>query len=501
MPRFVTLFVSLLVTLSSGTGYAFSAYAPQLSSRLQITHMQLNIIGVAKNIGAYSTAPVLGRIIDRRGPRILLALAFVMHLGGYSGMKSIFDSGVPGTSSSISTLTFCTLVLCSYMTGVGGNAALTSAINTVAKTFPDKARATATGLVISGFGLSAFLFSTIFSVKFAGDPSAFLRFLSFGTSIPMIVGFFFVRPIPLPPSENTETGKRGSCIQSISNDEHDALLAMRDNVPVYGTSPTDTACSAPVQLSRRDALIQGRPPNVYGRLVHYNHEAIVDGFPSVAGTGLTYIDNVGSMSQALYRKAADVYNPIDAARWQAEQVAWISLLNFSGRIFIGLVSDYTKNHFGFPRSYSLVLASSLSFLSQVMVALVVDDVKHLWIASAMLGLAHGSVYSLFPNVCLDWFGMPHFSENWGYLFASPIVPGNLFVMAFGRILDAHDKPLVNLATLSTSVAKTCMLGRECYVDALYLTMSACFLSLLLSIWAAWRDQNMWRGEMEKHSSF
>ncbi|KAG6917474.1 hypothetical protein DXG01_002451 [Tephrocybe rancida] len=427
------------------TGYAFSAYAPQLGSRLHITHTQLNIVGVAKN----------SRIVDLRGPRILLASAFVLLLGGYSGMKTIFDSGVPTTSSSISTLTLCTLVLCSYMTGVGGNAGLTSAINTVAKTFPDKARATATGLVISGFGLSAFLFSTIFRINFAGNPSAFLRLLSLGTSIPMIAGFFFVKPIPLPPSENSESGRREVRIESISNDEHDALLATRDNVPM------------------QDAFIQGLPPN------RTNIDQQLD------------INNVGSMSQALYIKSVDVYNPIDATRWQAEQVSWISLLNFSGRIFIGLVSDYTKNHFGFPRSFSLVLASSLSFLSQVMAALVVDDIKHLWIASAMLGLSHGSVYSLFPNVCLDWFGMPHFSENWGYLSASPIVAGNLFVMVFGRILDAHDKPL-RKATLPTSVMNTCTLGRECYRDALYLTMGACFLSLLLSIWAGWRDQKMRR---------
>ncbi|KAG6917475.1 hypothetical protein DXG01_002452 [Tephrocybe rancida] len=383
-----------------------------------------------------AAAPILGRIVDLRGPRILLASAFVLLLGGYSGMKTIFDSGVPTTSSSISTLTLCTLVLCSYMTGVGGTAGLTSAINTVAKTFPDRARATTTGLVISGFGLSAFLFSTIFRINFAGNPSAFLRLLSLGTSIPMIVGFFFVKPIPLPPSEISEPGRREVRIESTSNNEHDALLVTQDSVPVY-----------------------------------------LD------------INNVGSMSQALYIKSVDVYNPVDATRWQAEQVSWISLLNFSGRIFIGLVSDYTKNHFGFPRSYLLVLTSSLFFLSQVMAALVVDDIKHLWIASAMLGLSHGSVASLLPNVCLDWFGMPHFSENWGYLAASPIVAGNLFAMVFGHILDAHDKPL-RKASLSTSVMNTCTLGRECYRDALYLTMGACFLSLLLSIWAGWRDQKM-----------
>src|SRR5258708_5592737 len=58
-------------------------------------------------------------------------------------------------------------------------------------------RASTTGLVISGFGLSAFFFSTV-SHFFPGDTSSFLLLLALGTSTPMIIGFFFVRPIPLP---------------------------------------------------------------------------------------------------------------------------------------------------------------------------------------------------------------------------------------------------------------------------------------------------------------
>ncbi|KAG6840371.1 hypothetical protein C0991_007146 [Blastosporella zonata] len=138
---------------------------------------------------------------------------------GYSGMCAIFDAGVPPSMSTISPLTFGLLVLCRFMTGAGANAGICSAINSTSKSFPDKAvrvslgylittlistrnlqRGVATGIVISGIGLSAFLFSTISRWGFAGDTSSFLRLLSLGSSIPMIVGFFFVKPIPLPPA-------------------------------------------------------------------------------------------------------------------------------------------------------------------------------------------------------------------------------------------------------------------------------------------------------------
>lgn len=56
------------------------------------------------------------------------------------------------------------------------------------------------GVVISGFGLSAFLFSTMAHVAFPGNTSDFLLILAVGTALPMVLGFFLVRPIPLPHS-------------------------------------------------------------------------------------------------------------------------------------------------------------------------------------------------------------------------------------------------------------------------------------------------------------
>ena len=166
--------------------------------------------------------------MDTKGPRILLAGAFLFLLIGYSGIRYLYDSGLPPNTPTLSILGFCGLVAFTYLTGSGGNAGLISAVNSTAKTFPDQAvrghttlfcfecpcslfinhilsqRASTTGLVISGFGLSAFFFSSISHLLFAGNTSALLLLLALGTSLPMIVGFFFVRPIPLPELEGYE---------------------------------------------------------------------------------------------------------------------------------------------------------------------------------------------------------------------------------------------------------------------------------------------------------
>ena len=195
---------------------------------------------------------------------------------------------------------------------------------------------------------------------------------------------------------------------------------------------------------------------------------------------------------------------------------WLAHPNF----WLGLVSDLAKNKYDMPRSYLLVLVSFFFFISQV-VAANEDRIENLWLASTLLGLAHGSVFSLFPTVCMEWFGMrknyfcplffpssskillfsAHFSENWGYLLLSPMAGGDLFSIIFGKNLDKHHVTNINdqapTAKAASFAAPQCLLGLECYVDTLYLTAGATFLAILLSIWAGYRDRRKITASREK----
>ncbi|TFK28599.1 MFS general substrate transporter [Coprinopsis marcescibilis] len=554
--RFATLIFSVLVALASGTNYVYSAYAPQLGTRLGISHTRLNIVALAGNIGVYSTGPIWGRIVDTRGPRILLASASASLLVGYLGMRHMYDAGLVEGQKSISTLSFCVLIVCCYLTGAGGSAGLSSSVNSTAKSFPDQMRATTTGFVISGFGLSAFLFSTISSTFFASNTSSFLLLLGVGTALPMVVGFFLVRPIPLPPHEplNAEDYDQGAgeVAAAIAHDvpeSHSPLLQDDDNSdvesePLYrprydhegGPVPVSIARNGDVELSpqrgarsalpgggrsvmdrsmsRGTALTLSAAPNLHGVKLWRSGDfyLLFSSLSLLAGTGIMYINNVGSMSQALYAYKEPNYNLITASKWQAKQVSAISVMNCFGRIFIGIVSDFCKNRYDIPRSYCLVLVAFLCFVSQV-VAAHIDHIANLWIASAVLGLGYGSVFSLFPTVCLEWFGMPHFSENWGFLAMSPMFAGNLFSLAFGYIFDKNEDKMKNTAIRrglemlghmqrapnQDNKDIRCSRGLECYVDSIYLTIGATMLAMVLTIWAGWRDKQKIKRSLRRRS--
>lgn len=84
----------------------------------------------------------------------------------------------------------------------------------------------------------------------------------------------------------------------------------------------------------------------------------------------------------------------------------------------------------------LCLTSSIFILSQIS-AQRVHNITHLWRVSAALGFGYGTMFSLLPIVVLEWFGLAHFAQNWGYVSMAPAVGGNLANFMFGRIYDSH----------------------------------------------------------------
>ncbi|KAH7927046.1 MFS general substrate transporter [Leucogyrophana mollusca] len=529
--RITTLFGSVLVALSSGTNYIYSAYAPQLGARLHVSHTQLNVIGLAGNVGVYSSGPVWGRIVDAKGPRIPLIGAFICLLLGYFGIRRIFDNGADPTISFVS---LAVLIICSFMTGLGGNAGLAAAVNTTAKSFPDTARATTTGLVLSGFGLSAFYFSAIAHTAFPGDTSAFLLVLSLGTAIPMLVGLLIVRPVPMPskqsidgmeggysnagyshvpdaPHSNVFLGENGSHTALLGHGpalhEQESSVATTYHVPQASNavemSPSRDSLdrrhshsSAPRRsFSRAGRLLDGSP-NIYGKRLWLTPDfyVIFAIMALLSGTGIMYINNVGSISQALYAKGNPSYDELEASRWQATQVSILSVGNCAGRILIGIISDFARVRLHLPRAYCLCIVSTLFIISQI-AAINVYDVAYLWRASGLLGVAYGSLFGICPTIIIEWFGLAHLSENWGYASLSPLVGGNLFSLMFGRNLDAHapsDDTHSLLQARELPSTHQCFDGRECYVTSLNITIAACTFALALSAYAGWRDQQKGR---------
>jgi hypothetical protein len=181
---------------------------------------------------------------------------------------------------------------------------------------------------------------------------------------------------------------------------------------------------------------------------------------------------------------------------------------------VGLFADFMKNNLHQQRSMCLSLIASLFLVSQL-ACLSITDVSHLWKASALLGIAYGSMSGLLPTISIEWFGLrecilrplarrpltrstiaAHFSENWGFLSLSPLLGGNIFSLAFGRNLDAHasselpstSRPAALLRRAGLPSEARCFEGRDCYIASLHMTIMVCVAALGIALYLGVRDK-------------
>ncbi|KAG8679035.1 hypothetical protein FRC09_019311, partial [Ceratobasidium sp. 395] len=443
----------------------YSAYAPQLGGKLHLTHTQLNIVGIAGNLGMYCSGPFWGRVVDTRGPRMALLVAFMMLLLGYSGIRMFYTGAITLSDSSAAKFNggVAALSFFGLCTGIGGNAGITSAMNTAAKSFPDRMRASITGAVASGFGLSAFFFSTFAHALFPGDTAALLLILAFGSSAPMLLGFFVVQPVQssrdlyeaLPATESQlsiaeqldafspveataeqeaiEHIRRTSRVRSESRTRR-SHSAVREDLPflIDGVNTYRGRSRSAARMSleipdrhTRASQERGRPVSMHRDFIDATSivpeaEAVdiygISLFKTLdfwvlfgvlsllAGTGLMYINNVGSIVQALLAAGNPGWDHKDGMERQTAQVSVISIANSAGRLLIGLGADYGRNAYDAPRSYFLILVSLVAILSQL-VLMNAEIPDHLWMTSSLLGLAYGATFGLCPVLAIEWFGL------------------------------------------------------------------------------------------------
>jgi hypothetical protein len=246
-----------------------------------------------------------------------------------------------------------------FLTGSAGSAGLSSAINATAKSFPDARRASATGAVLAGFGLSAFFFSTLSRTLFAGEAAGLVGLLALGTGVPMLIGSIFIRPVPPVEAQGyRHVGDEDhSTIPSVifdSESRHSEEFRPRRSLSSREDRPS-------LEMVRSRSLDKGRADGTMSRnnssrpllrsksshpvtKTEFSPRDLI-GTPSfyllavvlalLCGTGLMYINNVGTIALVLARQGRAAYNKKEVSGWQSRNVGVISIWNCLGRIGAG----------------------------------------------------------------------------------------------------------------------------------------------------------------------
>jgi len=350
----IILIACVLFNLSIGVLYSWSV----LKSRLILPIADGGYGWISSQAGLPYTVAIVffaislligGRIQDKIGPR------WVITTGGALVGLGLILSGFAG--NSVMGMTICFGVIAGTGMGFGYGCATPPAL----KWFHASKKGIVSGLVVSGFGLSAVIYAPLTNALL-NSYGIENTLICIGTGA-LIISVSFAQLINNPPSGYIPAGP-AKIEQSAKN-----LIS------------TDSGWSEMIGTKRF-------------RLIFLM-------FLLASSVGLMVI---GSMT-----KIAEIQVGIKSTMLLSIIVSFLAITNSLGRVVGGLVSDKIG------RINALFMVLSMQMLNMAAFAFY-RNLPALFLGIILVGFCYGTIISVMPVLCADLYGLKNFGLNYGILF-------------------------------------------------------------------------------------
>ena len=378
IPRSVIALFCTILQLCFGTVYAWSFFQTMLVRQNGWTHTET---AWAFSIAIFSlgvSAAWAGNALPKMGPRRLAVTGSAMFSSGYmiAGLALHLDS-VP-------------LFYLGYgvIGGAGIGLGYVTPVATVAKWFPDR-KGLATGIVVMGFGVGAFLLSK--------GLAPFL-IVQVGGQLPLVfvwLGVIFAC-ILIP------------CSLALSNPPDSQSLGGAG----AGRAGLNEAESAATYLRTPQFLIMW--------LVFFFNIA----------AGISVISFQSEILQEVWGLSDPSVEPATLAAYGATLIAVSSICNGLGRLFWGLLSD----RIGRVRVFRILLASQMVVFGVLMTE------TNPWVFSVLVCyvlLCFGGGFATMPSFVLDVFGTRKMSTIYGAVLTAWAAAGIFGPLYVGYLKDMY----------------------------------------------------------------
>ncbi|MCY3776009.1 MAG: OFA family MFS transporter [Candidatus Aminicenantes bacterium] len=379
IPRSAIALFCTVLQVCFGTVYAWSFFQTILVRQVGWTHTET---AWAFSIAIFSlgvSAAWAGNMLPRLGPKWLALAGSILFSGGYL---------IAAGALHLGSVPFFYLGY-GVIGGAGIGLGYVTPVATVAKWFPDR-KGLATGIVVMGFGVGAFLLSKglapFLILRTAGDlPLVF-----------MWLGIVF------------------ACILIPSS------LALSD--PPAGSVPQAGGTDEPPGFEEPESS------SPYLRTTQFAIMWIVFFFNIAAG--ISVISFQSELLQEIWGLADTSIEPTTLAEYGATLIAVSSICNGLGRLFWGLLSD----RFGRAMVFRVLLAS------QMLVFGILMTETNPWVFSVLVCyvlLCFGGGFATMPPFVLDVFGTKKMSTIYGAVLTAWAAAGIFGPLYVGYLKDVY----------------------------------------------------------------
>ena len=376
VPRVVTAVLCTALQVCFGTVYAWSFFQTLLVRQEDWTFTETAWAFSITIFALGMAAAWAGAALPKMGPRRLALAGSVMFAGGYF------------IASFALQVDWLWLFYLGYgvIGGAGIGLGYVTPVATVAKWFPDR-KGLATGIVVMGFGIGAFLLSKLLA-----------PILVWHTENDLAAVFLWL-------------GLVFACILI------PASVLLRD-------PPADFAPTAPGSVVHESDA----PINVYLQSREFVVMWMVFFFNIAAG--ISVISFQSPLLQDVWGLADPSVEPETLAEYGATLIAISSLCNGLGRLLWGLLSD----RIGRVRVFRILLASQMLVFGLLMTE------RDPWIFSALVCyvlLCFGGGFATMPSFVLDVFGAKRMSIIYGAVLTAWAAAGIFGPLYVGHLKDQY----------------------------------------------------------------
>ena len=375
IPRSMTALFCTFLQVCFGTVYAWSFFQTLLVRQLGWSFTETAWAFSLAIFSLGTSAAWAGALLPRVGPRRLAVAGSLMFSSGYllAGLALHLD--------------YLPLFYVGYgvIGGAGIGLGYVTPVATVAKWFPDK-KGLATGIVVMGFGVGAFLLSKglapLLVAHLAGDLSRI--FLGLGVIFAAVL-------LPCSLLLSNPPVATGAEVEPTPSDESDSV--------------------APYLRSSEFVLMW-----------------IVFFFNIAAG--ISVISFQSELLQEVWSLADPAVEPATLAEYGATLIAISSLCNGVGRLFWGLLSD----RLGRVRVFRILLASQMVVFGILMTE------RNPWVFSVLVCyvlLCFGGGFATMPSFVLDVFGPQKMSTIYGTILTAWAAAGICGPLYVGYLKDQY----------------------------------------------------------------
>lgn len=305
--------------------------------------------------------------------------------------------------------------------------------------FKLKNRGTVTGILVSMYGLSAFVISQIYQHVFTSSPPSLFAFMAVLTVSLCITGACAINSIK-PQSTKLAKAQRLLLAQSAIN--ADGGVTSADEINSGLISENDTSLKkygasevAPSVVGVPEASHPDNEPR-YGQLRYLTLLKNIDfwliaaiGF-CTAGSGLNFITSVGSIAES-WGLTAPPYN-IPASTFTSV----LAICNCLGRILYGVANDALRSYF---RNVVYLVPISLIIMIAQIIMVFWNSVPALFLAVLLIGVNYGGFFATQTIIFNRYFGDKNYSSNLGFSTLVVSLSGLIFGQISGRLADHFSK--------------------------------------------------------------